>query len=156
MNNIFNTLIEQNQKSIDSTELNYQEKQELHKYMKTPLEIATQTIENLCSKKKYYEALIESNNIIERYPTYSYGYVAKGHILNKLNYDKEDVLKFLRLAVFYGFREKNYATQWQQAAPIPSGISAKARAFLRNSILSFSSVVNRGQGDAYLRCLYFH
>lgn len=52
--------------------------------------------------------------------------------------------------------QNNYATQWQQAAPIPSGISAKARAFLRNSILSFSSVVNKGQGDAYLRCLYCH
>jgi len=52
--------------------------------------------------------------------------------------------------------QNNYATQWQQAAPIPSGVSAKARASLRNSILSFSSVVNKRQDDAYLRCLYCH
>jgi len=52
--------------------------------------------------------------------------------------------------------QNNYATQWQQAAPIPSGFRNKARAFLRNSILSFSSVIKKGQGDTYLRCLYCH
>lgn len=52
--------------------------------------------------------------------------------------------------------QNNYATQWQQAAPIPSGVSAKARAFLRHAVLSFSSVVDKRQGDAYLRCLFCH
>ena len=52
--------------------------------------------------------------------------------------------------------KKSYKMQWQQAVPAPSTITTKARAFLRNSILSFSSVISRGQSDTYLRCLYCH
>jgi len=52
--------------------------------------------------------------------------------------------------------QRKYATQWQQAAPPPSTISGQARAFLRNTVLSISSAVDRRQDDSYLRCLYCH
>jgi len=52
--------------------------------------------------------------------------------------------------------QNNYATQWQQAAPVPTGISAKTRSFLRSSYLSFDSFINKRHDDSYLRCLYCH
>jgi peptidoglycan/xylan/chitin deacetylase (PgdA/CDA1 family) len=52
--------------------------------------------------------------------------------------------------------QNNYATQWQQAAPLPSSISGQVRAFLRNSILSIASAASKGQDNTYLRCLYCH
>jgi len=50
----------------------------------------------------------------------------------------------------------NYATHWRQAAQLPSGIGENIRAFLRSVFLTFSSFVNRGEENAYLRCLYCH
>lgn len=52
--------------------------------------------------------------------------------------------------------QNNYATQWPQAAQLPSSIKGQVRAFLRNLIISICSAVNKGQDDTYLRCLYCH
>lgn len=48
------------------------------------------------------------------------------------------------------------ATHWRQAAPLPSGIIKKSRAFLRNGVLSVSSALNRTSEVNFLRCLYCH
>ena len=49
-----------------------------------------------------------------------------------------------------------YARHWRQAAPLPSGLIGKTRAFIRNTILFVSSVTNRKIEDRFLRCLYCH
>ena len=52
--------------------------------------------------------------------------------------------------------ENTYATQWKQAAPIPSSLKDRSRAFIRNALLSVSSSVLKGQENAFLRCFYCH
>lgn len=52
--------------------------------------------------------------------------------------------------------DKDYATHWRQAAPLPSGIIGESRAFLRNGILSISSALNKTSEVNFLRCLYCH
>ncbi len=51
---------------------------------------------------------------------------------------------------------KKYATNWREAAPLPSGIMRKTRAFLRGNILSASSIINGTTDDSFLRGLYCH
>lgn len=52
--------------------------------------------------------------------------------------------------------ENEYAKNWRQAAPLPSGFINKSRALLRSGILSASSLVHKTLPDTFLRCLYCH
>ncbi len=52
--------------------------------------------------------------------------------------------------------DNNYATQWKQATPRPSGVAGRSRALLRDVALSLSSVSNRPSGETFLRCLFCH
>lgn len=49
-----------------------------------------------------------------------------------------------------------YATKLRQAAPLPRDVIQKSRSFLRNAVLSVSSVVNQNSDPCFLRCLYCH
>ena len=52
--------------------------------------------------------------------------------------------------------DNKYATSWRQAVSLPSGFVERSRAFLRGTVLSLFSAVNRSLGDKFLRCLYCH
>ena len=52
--------------------------------------------------------------------------------------------------------ENTYSTRWRQAARPPSGATGKARALLRNLVLSVSSAMNKPPKEPFLRCLYCH
>ncbi|MFC1574383.1 polysaccharide deacetylase family protein [Candidatus Latescibacterota bacterium] len=52
--------------------------------------------------------------------------------------------------------EIKYTKLWRQAAPIRSVIIGRSRAFLRGSLLSVFSALNRTLEPAFLRCLFCH
>lgn len=52
--------------------------------------------------------------------------------------------------------DEKYVNYWKQAVPFPSGVIGNSRAFLRDMVLTVSSMVNEKSEENFLRSLYCH